>query len=189
MLLSSLPSRRTLVCPQGVVSVEDIKRCLEQSPSVNDALQALSGSFTVYRFAVHCGLLYISFELAAKMPTFPTLRLPTIIPAPLRRFVAPLNTSPTADTLSIRSSHGSSTSTLPLGHYSTSTTSLGSILYSSVDNLGVALGTPLQYGPPPKTVWYCGNCGDGPHNYTLNPGCIACGHARDGCCTVTTSSR
>lgn len=32
--------------------------------------------------------------------------------------------------------------------------------------------------------WFCGNCGDGPHKYSLIHRCVNCGHQRDSCCTV-----
>ncbi|KAF2447931.1 hypothetical protein P171DRAFT_429525 [Karstenula rhodostoma CBS 690.94] len=44
---------------------------------------------------------------------------------------------------------------------------------------------PLQYGPP-RSVWYCGNCGDGPHSIMVATVCSSCGHTKDGCCTDST---
>lgn len=42
-----------------------------------------------------------------------------------------------------------------------------------------------SYGP--AYIWYCGNCGDGPHNAYVLSGCSECGHIRDRCCTVTST--
>jgi len=42
---------------------------------------------------------------------------------------------------------------------------------------------PNQRGPGGH-VWYCSNCGDGPHNYKLVVICTNCEHKRDKCCVV-----
>ncbi|KAF9732725.1 hypothetical protein PMIN01_09583 [Paraphaeosphaeria minitans] len=117
------------------------------------------------------------------------MRPSSILPRALRRFITPSKASPSVTMLSIDSIGATNSTALNVGHFGTSTSSLDSVMEPAADLYEVALETPLQYGPPSKTVWYCGNCGDGPHNYSLNTGCVACGHTRDGCCTVTIISR
>lgn len=38
---------------------------------------------------------------------------------------------------------------------------------------------------PSETVWYCGDCGDGPMQ-EWNPCCASCGHKKDNCCRTET---
>jgi hypothetical protein len=53
--------------------------------------------------------------------------------------------------------------------------------YASLNNL------PINQRGPEIYVWFCSNCGDGPHNITIVASCIRCNHTRCSCCVVEKS--
>lgn len=54
--------------------------------------------------------------------------------------------------------------------------------YTNLESHEYTIGGIIQFGK--TVVWYCGNCGDGPHNISILAHCSNCGHGRDSCCTV-----
>ncbi|KAF2439719.1 hypothetical protein P171DRAFT_435588 [Karstenula rhodostoma CBS 690.94] len=120
------------------------------------------------------------------MHALSTLRLSGILPGSLRRFIVPSWAPPNVTTLSIGAVDTADFTASNLGQFGISTASVDCVMEQPVDVHEVALGTPLQYGPPPRAVWYCGNCGDGPHNIAIQTGCSSCGHTKDSCCTTST---
>lgn len=119
------------------------------------------------------------------MPALPFSTYLTVLPESLRRFTVGLHDHRAATALSHELIDTEDTSVSDRGHADASEGALHHVLEPFTDTHEHAAIGPLQYGPPPKTVWYCGNCGDGPHNTSVQPGCSSCGHIRDGCCTVS----
>ncbi|KAK7190491.1 hypothetical protein PSPO01_03466 [Paraphaeosphaeria sporulosa] len=118
------------------------------------------------------------------MHTLSTLRLSGVLPGAFRRFMIPFEASPSVTTLSIDSLGAINSTALEHEQFNTSTASLERVMTSPIGLHEHANGDIRQCGPPPRTVWYCCNCGDGPHNIKLDTGCSSCGQTRCGSCTT-----
>ncbi|KAL5384486.1 hypothetical protein DPSP01_005284 [Paraphaeosphaeria sporulosa] len=162
----------------------DIKLPLEESSSFTSALQAFSTSFKLHLIASYWNLSTSHLVFLVDMHTLSTLRLSGVLPGAFRRFMIPFEASPSVTTLSIDSLGAINSTALEHEQFNTSTASLERVMTSPIGLHEHANGDIRQCGPPPRTVWYCCNCGDGPHNIKLDTGCSSCGQTRCGSCTT-----